>query len=849
MDKITSPDRASNSSAQTNDTVVSSAGRVPGGGALLTPAPDNLISQLPNRESVYRPPHQAMHKSIQRSQGNRGDGGPVTDHKSGNSHADRGFDHAPGDRGTGTYPANRGSDRPSGPSEGRGFGKLITGPSMINNPGIPERMMGYPPPVMAKSFADTAPPSSSKQNVPLGPEAPPFIPGRPVPLGRSTSIAGSLPSTGGPFPDRVSQLRASPSKSSLPWQQGTDQGSTVGSDNQSNATSHQSLLGDIATLHARLYGLAQGTLKRSDLPNAFKDGFQVDSQQLIKGLFALAGRTESLIQALANLQKENATVQKTIGSTSSTSIDMARERQMMERYRSEVNDEIEKLTRALEEETAKNQRLQRSLIKAEEKMQEDAVTIMTLQDYCGRLKEQVDAKRNLWMTIHPKDRAWAESQISQQAQSNPAGSASGRDHRDHPTPAETSITGSWRTPRTAEDSTQLFSPNTSLLGHRASQQDLRPASLRLTPGSSRTGAQFAAGSNPGSAEKLSDIRSKSVLGSDYSNPMRQISLARRGDLSSSFGNLSLSSRTGFASPALFDPRNSKGFPTVSEAGSPVTKPTDTFVGGWEEKFGVLWRLISGFCVTWAPGPGTTKKDVPTHLKSKAPEMWRMLCLTISQATDQKSAEKVAYTLLRDQDARQWVTMRVLTQFIVEKAFDIRWYLGFTAESDNQIRGIAEALRANDADAQGRLAALQRQKQMVGAIRGHPKWPRFRQHRLSEFAKEVQEVVWNLLPDDLAAKARETANYDLFAVTEKAIDLAGEAMLSEHEFTFGWHRAGAPFTAAAMRAVESPAGFSEHHRSENWRLRLGITPTVTARALEGMRIVPLLVQRAQVLVAN
>jgi hypothetical protein len=147
-----------------------------------------------------------------------------------------------------------------------------------------------------------------------------------------------------------------------------------------------------------------------------------------------------------------------------------------------------------------------------------------------------------------------------------------------------------------------------------------------------------------------------------------------------------------------------------------------------------------------------------------------------------------------------------------------------------------------------VEVLRRQKELVAAIHGHAKWDRFRQFRNQKLFAEVKEVVWNLIPDDLDLEVRGQANFDLFAVMEAAASLAGETMLSEHEITFGWHRAGEVFAAAAHKAVDPPAGFEERG-SADWRLRLGITPTVTARALEGRNIAPRLALRAQVLVAN
>jgi hypothetical protein len=69
-----SPDRASRSSAHSDQTVVSTIGSGNGGGARLTPAPD-IVSQLPSRSvTPYRPPHHQTSQTMQQgTQANRGD--------------------------------------------------------------------------------------------------------------------------------------------------------------------------------------------------------------------------------------------------------------------------------------------------------------------------------------------------------------------------------------------------------------------------------------------------------------------------------------------------------------------------------------------------------------------------------------------------------------------------------------------------------------------------------------------------------------------------------------------------------------------------------------------------------
>lgn len=117
-------------------------------------------------------------------------------------------------------------------------------------------------------------------------------------------------------------------------------------------------------------------MQRKDLPKAFKDGFQVDSEHLTQGLFNVARKTETLIQALTQLQKENVAAQKTIDSMGFATADLARERQKMEQYRIEITKEIDEVTRALHEQIIKNRELQGSLAAAESKMDNDAATIL-----------------------------------------------------------------------------------------------------------------------------------------------------------------------------------------------------------------------------------------------------------------------------------------------------------------------------------------------------------------------------------------------------------------------------------------------------------------------------------------
>jgi hypothetical protein len=126
-------------------------------------------------------------------------------------------------------------------------------------------------------------------------------------------------------------------------------------------TTLQEMLDNIAAIHSRLYGLTQGTLRNPELPKAYRDGFQVDTQHLTRGLFELASKIETWGQAMVNLEKENADLRKTNNGLETT----------LETTLTEAVDEVNRMNRELGKEVAKSHRLQEALTKAEHKARED----------------------------------------------------------------------------------------------------------------------------------------------------------------------------------------------------------------------------------------------------------------------------------------------------------------------------------------------------------------------------------------------------------------------------------------------------------------------------------------------
>jgi len=136
--------------------------------------------------------------------------------------------------------------------------------------------------------------------------------------------------------------------------------------------------------------------------------------------------------------------------------------------------------------------------------------------------------------------------------------------------------------------------------------------------------------------------------------------------------------------------------------------------------------------------------------------------------------------------------------------------------------------------------------VVHDIRAHRMWEEYRRTHLKELVAEVKTATWNLILDDMPTKTREQANSDLFSIAEVAMDVAEKVMLSEHDFQFTWYDAGEKYTEAIHHAINHPVPIAELV-AENWRIQVGITPGITARALSGMNIVPQRVLRAKCLV--
>lgn len=578
---------------------------------------------------------------------------------------------------------------------------------------------------------------------------------------------------------------------------------------------------DISHLHSRIHGLCQGTLMRRDLPESFLQPFNVDITEITSGLIGVAEKVNRLV---TRLEGEKDDVLGALQRLQIRDNGAASELAYLEDYRRAISHEMDKKDRALHEQILLNKKLESKLVEAERKVSQCEHTIAALEKTEMCLRDQIDGKRSLWLDVHkePRERAWI---TSQQGRSQASASI---------VPSEVSRTGSLRpSSRTAWASKfeKLLTPSGagSVSGQHNSQLDptMRPFRMPQGPVS---GTRFGA-----SLASRSDIRSHSMVGSEaggYPNRSRCQEVIISGTPNSRHQSV------------LFDPHRPDALPTTTEAGSPQKQVSRQMSVSdlqiWANKFTKIWFMTRAICA--ASGIHITKDDLVAHIKSKSPELWKSLCQSNSQAQDQASSEANATALLRDTDARLYLIERFILQVLLEKAFHLTFYAGFSADTDEDLKKVSDELDENGSKPPIRATLLQRQRAILTQIRSSPKWTKFRLHRLQQLYTDMKNMVWTLFPIDNET-VRRTTDYDIHSLTEKALDLAGDAVMSEHDFGFGWHRSGEVFTSSSHELVK---GGKVEGNEADWRVKLGITPSVTARQMEGMSILPRLVLKAQVL---
>jgi len=128
-----------------------------------------------------------------------------------------------------------------------------------------------------------------------------------------------------------------------------------------------------------------------------------------------------------------------------------------------------------------------------------------------------------------------------------------------------------------------------------------------------------------------------------------------------------------------------------------------------------------------------------------------------------------------------------------------------------------------------------------------RWDQFRHTKVNEHFQALKQSIWALAPDEKTrTEMHEAGHFDLFSLLELAWELATKMYLSRADFYFSWPDVGEKFSADSHvdLAVDHP-GILEPARFG--RIRVAVTPGVTMRKPEGMRIVPKGILKANVLV--
>lgn len=289
---------------------------------------------------------------------------------------------------------------------------------------------------------------------------------------------------------------------------------------------------------------------------------------------------------------------------------------------------------------------------------------------------------------------------------------------------------------------------------------------------------------------------------------------------------------------------------------------------WEDQIRKLWALALGFCNAYVRPDHVA--DLPAFIQGKAPPVWNNIAMSLFPR-DAKARDAGWLTiaeLLRDKTARTVLTQRLIVQHILRDILRPSGWIGFDMGVDEEFQRIQKQLEEMASKSplphlppshpslttppptvfkpHERAAILDRRASLVLTMLDDPRWDQFRHTKVNEHFQALKSSIWALAPDSKTfSEMDEAAHFDLFSLLEMAWELATKMYLSRADFYFSWPSAGDSFSVESHVDIIADSGGPETPRYAH--VKLAVTPGVTMRKPEGMRIVPKGIVKANVLV--
>ncbi|KAK3320731.1 hypothetical protein B0T19DRAFT_487203 [Cercophora scortea] len=533
----------------------------------------------------------------------------------------------------------------------------------------------------------------------------------------------------------------------------------------------KALIQHIRYAQQRIFGLRQAIQRQPGLPREFTTSFDLDIQALIADVVEQSRAADTLATEMKSLASECDGLKAALGS------------QTLEhqRFRNNAESKMKELNEELENEREKTQRAERRAAYLQEKQIAD-------QNMIEGLKQQLEGKRNLWMTIHsdPEERAMVLA-ANTRSSSPYTGTTYGSDN------PSSSMSGDEMSLPGSSDmiSPQVHPQHPALAGNRHGQRNMR---------------------NSG--------RSRNSRSGDGRHPQQTHSGV------SEYGS----------------PAGRKAPSTVVARSFPVIEDDETTME-WRKEFQRLFYSLEGFSVSYTSGVAT---GVAAGVKRSSPVLWNRIC-EILYPNNLQNGDAHATCLLDDDGARPYLVARLLIQHVVENILSYQGWLGFDGTTDKELTELANRLRTGDLfKTHERQAAVDGQAAIVSKIIAHPKFRSFQNWKKNEHFAKIKAIVGPLLSSSRPnSTVMSDASYDLFSIVDAAWMLSAKLFNSRLSFQYVWGETCIKFSQELHDAIETRED-PRYLQAKQMRLKLVAVPGVTMRNDQGMSILPKRLLKAKVL---
>lgn len=274
-------------------------------------------------------------------------------------------------------------------------------------------------------------------------------------------------------------------------------------------------------------------------------------------------------------------------------------------------------------------------------------------------------------------------------------------------------------------------------------------------------------------------------------------------------------------------------------------PPDPELMVWKKEFLAFFGAIKGFCKHYFSD--SYGKDVGLHIHTNHRQLMADMAEALQPGGNSVGFSHVTH-LLRDPNERPLLIMRMLVQHLLEGTFGKTTWSGYDKTIDEELGRIRSDLLKTHQPAL-RKALLEQRGNLIYKMKNNThQWQAFRHNVVTSLSQRARPMFLPFLPTGNSPPIRDEAGYDFRNSVETIVDLAFRAMehRQDFSFTFAGCRTGEHFIATRHKANMEGMD-DERIEAEGYRLKLVMTPVISARVSREMVLIPQTVCKATVVI--